>query len=72
MIVVYGKDACPACKVVVSYLTTNNIDHQYLMVGTDVTKEEVDAAVGMDVRSVPVIMQDDAVITFTQLRKQAA
>lgn len=71
MVVVYGKDACPACKMVVSYLTTNNIDHQYLLVGTDVTKEEVDAAVGMDVRSVPVITENGAQITFTQLRSKS-
>lgn len=71
MITVYGKDSCPACKTVVSFLTTNNIDHQYLMVGTDVTKEDVDAATGMDVRSVPVIVKDGAMITFSELRQAA-
>lgn len=71
MITVYGKDACPACKTVVNYLTANNIDHRYLLVGTDVSKEDVAAAVGRDVRSVPVIMKDGAETTFAELRLAA-
>ena len=61
MITIYGKDICPACKNVVSFLTQNNIDHQYLLVGKDVTKEDVDTATGRDVRSVPVIVMNNQV-----------
>lgn len=68
MITVYGKNACPACKTVIQYLTENNVDHQYLLVGQDVEKQVVDKATGRDVRSVPVIMMGGKETTFDLLR----
>jgi len=72
MITIYGKDVCPACKTVVMFLTQHNIDHQYLLVGKDVTKEDVDTVTGRDVRSVPVIMLDGTETNFTNLRESFA
>jgi len=72
MITIYGKDVCPACKSVVSFLTQRNIDHQYLLVGKDVTKEDVDTVTGRDVRSVPVIMLDGTETNFDNLRESFA
>jgi len=72
MITVYGKDTCPACKTIVAFLISNDIEHQYLLVGQDVTKADVDAAVGRDVRSVPIVLQDGEETTFAELRRQAA
>ena len=72
MITIYGKDVCPAWKIVVMFLTQHNIDHQYLLVGKDVTKEDVDTVTGRDVRSVPVIMLDGTETNFTNLRESFA
>jgi glutaredoxin len=69
MITVYGKDVCPQCKQVVSFLTNHKIDHKYLLVGKDVTKAEVDTATGRDVRSVPVILKDGIETNFDSIRK---
>lgn len=71
MITVYGKDVCTQCKQVVSFLNSNNIDHQYLLIGQDVTKEDVDLVTGRDVRSVPVIINNGTEQSFDQLRQQA-
>lgn len=72
MITVYGKDVCPECKNVVTFLTQHNVDHQYLSVGKDVTKEDVDAATGRDVRSVPVIIKNGTETSFKAIREAFA
>lgn len=69
MITVYGKDVCPECTKVVTFLTQHNVDHQYLKVGKDVTKEDIDTVTGRDVRSVPVIIKNGTETSFTALRK---
>lgn len=65
---VFGTPVCPQCKNVTMFLKTHGVDHQYMTIGQDVQKEDVESVVGRNIRAVPVIVKDGTEITFGALQ----
>lgn len=65
---VFGTPVCPQCKNVTKFLDSHGVDHQYMTIGQDVMKEDVETQVGRSVRAVPVIMKDGSEISFPALQ----
>lgn len=69
---VFGTPVCPRCKTVTSYLENQGVDHQYLTIGKDIDKEEMDTLIGRKAMSAPVIWKDGSEISFGALKAQLA
>lgn len=58
MIEVYGKENCPQCDQMKRFLESKGIEYTYLMVGKDVTREQLIEKCEVPVRMVPVVFKD--------------
>lgn len=54
-VTIYGTDACSFCKKAVCICSLHGVDYTYKIVGEDITKEQLEEAVGHTVRAVPQI-----------------
>lgn len=52
---IYGKANCPNCQKAKSLCESKGIIYEYKVVGTDVTREQLEEHVGQPIRSVPQI-----------------
>lgn len=69
-IAVYGTPACGVCKQVVSFLSEENIEHDYKTIGKDIDLEDVEKIIGRLARTVPIIVADGNELTFDTLREK--
>lgn len=58
MIEVYGKENCPQCDQMKRYLESKGVEYTYLMVGKDISREDLLAKCEVPVRTVPVVFQN--------------
>ena len=71
-VTLYTITGCQPCNAVKTYLKDQNVDHEILIVGDDVTKEEF-VAVTNGARSVPQILVDGELISgFDELKEIVA
>jgi len=67
-ITIYGTPVCPTCKNVLSFLKSKRADFDYKVVGEDISKEQLEEAVGRMIRAVPVIVVDGDELSFDSLK----
>ena len=67
-ITIFGTPVCPNCKSVTSFLSSNNVEYSYKNVGDDIEQSELEAMVGRQVRSVPVIVAEGHEVSFDELK----
>ena len=71
-VTLYTIPGCQPCNAVKTYLQDQNVEHEILIVGDDVTKEEF-VAVTNGARSVPQILVDGELISgFDELKEIVA
>ncbi len=66
-ILIYGTPTCPKCNDVKNFLQSKGVDYGYKVIGEDIDHDAVNTAVGRIVRAAPVIMVDDAELSFKLL-----
>lgn len=54
-IVVYGKTGCTFCEQALALAESKGIDKTYKVVGSDITKEQLEEMCGKPIRTVPQI-----------------
>jgi len=69
-ILIYGTPTCPKCNDVKNYLQSKATNYEYKVIGEDVDHATVNEAVGRIVRAAPVIMVDDAEVSFQLLQSR--
>ena len=62
--IVYGKSNCKYCNLAKNLLIRNNLEHTYLEVQKDITKEELEADLEMKVSTVPQIVRVDQAFEY--------
>lgn len=60
-VTIYATPACHRCKQLAGTYRSAGVDFKYLIVGEDITKEELEHLVGRVVRSVPVVVDHKGV-----------
>lgn len=67
-ITIYGTPVCPTCKTVLAFLQSKDTQHDYKVVGEDISKEQLEETIGRVVRAVPVIVVDGDELSFDSLK----
>jgi len=52
---IYGKDGCTNCVKAVNLCKLKGIEVDYKVVGSDITKEQLEESIGRSIRTVPQI-----------------
>lgn len=70
---IYSKPSCPFCVKAKNLLQTQGIPFKEIIVGADVTKEEVSEYVGREITTVPQILIDGEYVGgYTDLAQRYA
>ena len=58
MITVYSTPSCQFCNMLKNVYKTREIEFEEKLIGVDITKEELEALAGTQIRQAPVVFKD--------------
>jgi glutaredoxin len=62
MITVYSTPNCTKCNAIKAMYKAHNIEFEEKIIGADISKEDLEALTGTELRSAPVIMNESTYI----------